>query len=250
MKIAHNILIMRFFIITLSFFLFWNLSVSLLKELSPIPFLKIFSPILFLYFLSGLLLQIKSPIWIFIFYFIPVFLLSAAVLINQKQKEKRVLQELYKFLPSLIAQMKLGFGFLDAYQRSLKNMENKELICKLQDILYTLRFQKHFSHPKKEIKEFVYHINQARLSPQPLKRLNQLHEKIKIEQLFHRKSSKILLQLKLQSGILSFLYFSLLLWTILFSGLKHLLLILLSFFFFFIGLVWIFKTGRKMKWSL
>lgn len=250
MKIAHNILIMRFLIITLNFFLFWNLSFHLLKELSPAPYLKIFSPLLLFYFLIGLFLQIKAPLWIFIFYSIPVFLLSAAIFINQKQQEQKFLLELYKFLPPLIAQMKLGLGFLDAYQQSLKNMENQELIRKLQDILYTLRFQKRFSHPKKEITEFVHHINQARRSSQPLKRLKQLHEKIKIEQLFHRKSSKVLMQLKLQSGILSFLYFSLLLWTVFFSGLKHFHLILLSFFFFFIGLVWIFKTGRKMKWSL
>ena len=87
--------------------------------------------------------------------------------------------------------MKLGFSFLDAYQQSLKNIENQELNCKLQDILDTLRFQKPFSHPKKEITEFVHHLNQAYLSSQSLKRLKQFQEKIKIEQLFHRKASKV-----------------------------------------------------------
>lgn len=250
MKIAH-IFYMNLFVFILIFLICWNLTSNLLKELHPVPHLRVFLYVLFFYFVTVFLLQTKlSPVWIFFFFLVPVFLLSAVILIIQQQKEQKFLQDLYKFLPSLIAQMKLGFSFPDAWQQSLKDIENQELVYKLKDILDTLRFQKPFSHSKKEIMEFVQHINRARLSSQSLKRLKQFHEKIKIEQLFYRKASKVLMQLRLQSGILGLLYLLLLIWTVFSNGWKHLNLILLSFFFFFIGLIWIFKTGRRMKWSL
>ena len=157
---------------------------------------------------------------------------------------------LYKILSPLISQMKLGFGFLDAWKRSVKDVENPLIARQLQEVSDILHFQKPFFHSRKEVKEFVNHLNQARYSSQPLKRLKQLHEKIKIEQVFHRKALRVLMQLRLQSSILSCLYLSVLVWTLLSSGLRHLNLLFSSFLLFSIGLFWIFKTGRRMKWSL
>ena len=240
---------MEFLIVILNFLLFLNLFFTFLKEFPPFPWIKILLFVLPLYFALGFFLQL-NPLFAFGFFSAPLFLLCLSFLIWERRKEKVFLLTLHKILTPLMAQMKLGFGFLEAWERCLKNVENKTISCKLKEISEILRFQKAFSHPEKEVREFVSHLSQARNSPQPLKKLKQLREKIKIEQAFHRKASRVLLQLKLQSSILSVLYLSLLIWTMWSSGLRHLKLIFLSFFFFFLGLFWIFKTGRRMKWSL
>ena len=240
---------MGFVIIVLNFLLFWNISLTFLKEFPPLPWLKTLFYALVFYFITGFLLQ-PNPFPAFIFFSTPLFLLFSGFLIWEKKKDKVFLWSLYKILPPLIAQMKLGFGFLDAWQRCVKEEKNKTIAGKLKEVSEILRFQKPFSHIRKEIKDFVIHLSQARNSPQCLKRLTQLQEKIKVEQFFHRKASRVLLQLKLQSFILSFLYLSLLIWTLWSSGFNYPKLIGLSLFLFSVGLFWIFKTGQKMKWSL
>ena len=241
---------MSFLVLILNFLLFWGFALSFLKEFPHFPYFKALPYALFLYFATGFVLQISEPLGIFVFFASPVFLLFIGFFIWQRNKDKAFVLALYKILPSLISQMKLGFSFLDAWQRSLKDVENRFIARKLQEVSDILRFQRPFLHPQKEVTEFVNHLNQARNSSQSLKRLKQLQEKIKVEQVFYRKSARVLMQLRLQSGVLSFLYLSILIWTVVSSQMKHLDLILLSFFFFSIGLFWIFKTGRRMKWSL
>ena len=46
-------------------------------------------------------------------------------------------------------------------------------------------------------------------SSSPLKKLQHLQRKVKIEQSFHIKSKRALLQIRIQSGILSLFYFGL-----------------------------------------
>lgn len=249
-RILHRNFTMNFALLIFQFLLFWNFSFHILKDLPPYRFPKALPLVLTVYFTGAFLLHSNSPLENFILFLLPVMFLFAGWVVLQKQTARSHLLVLYNMVPSLISQMKLGFSFPDAWERIIKDMENKKETLWLQEVLNTLRFQKSFSCSHKYIKELVEYLNQARLSAQPLKKLKQLNEKIKIERLFYRKAARVLMQLRLQSGILGVLYLAVLIWTINSTGLRHKDLILFSFFLFFIGLFWIFKTGRRMKWSL
>ena len=240
---------MDFLLSTAAAFLSWSVSLSLLKEFPESYGRRLKTP-LPVYFLFSLCLSVESRfISSALFFAAPAGLLAGAAA-RAQNKDKRLLLALYKMLPLIISQMKLGLGFLDAYIKAIKDVKEKEIALKLQDILEALRFQKPFSYPHPEIRGLIQNLSEARNHPQPLRRLLQLKEKIKIEEAFFRKSARVLFQLKLQSAVLSFLYLCLLIWTIRSGGWERPRLILLSFFFFSLGLFWIFKTGRKIKWSL
>ena len=165
--------------------------------------------------------------------------------------EKNLLFQLYSLLAPLESQMKLGLSVINAWQKNVKELKSektKEMVQKITDIL---KFQNEVHHPDKNIENFIKDLMFVHQSSSPLKRLRHLQRKVKVEQSFHIKSKRALLQIRIQSGILSFFYFGLLTWTIVAYGIgQYIHLILISFLFFCIGLLWIFKTGRTMKWSV
>ena len=168
----------------------------------------------------------------------------------RKRKERTFLENLYSLLPPLMAQMKLGLGFMDAWDKSLQTIETSASKMSLLKISEVLRFQKACSHPHPEIRHFLYHLMTARKSAQPLKHLKNLQQKVQVKLLFLRKSRQVLFQLRLQSGVMALLYGGLVFWNLFHYGLKYISLVLFSFLLFFSGLLWIFKTGKTLKWSL
>jgi len=150
----------------------------------------------------------------------------------------------------LESQMKLGLSVINAWQKSLRELTTEKAKDKAKKITDILKFQNEFHSPDKEIENFIKDLITIHQSAQPLQRLKNLQRKLKVEQSFRIKSKRALLQIRIQSGILSFFYFGLLTWTIMAYGNRYIHLILVSFLFFCTGLLWIFKTGRKMKWSV
>ena len=120
----------------------------------------------------------------------------------------------------------------------------------MTEISEILKFQNKFHYPDKEIENFVGDLICIHQSSNPLRRLQHLQRKVRIERDFRAKSRRVLLQVRLQSTILSLFYIGLLVWTFVSYGKQYLNLILISFVLFCIGLIWIFKTGRTMKWSV
>ena len=161
-----------------------------------------------------------------------------------------MLENLYALLPTLMAQMKLGLGFMDAWSKSLQTIEDKVDPSFLRRVSESLRFQKDDSHPHPETRHFLSHLITARKSARPLKQIQHLQQKVQVKQFFHRKSRQVLFQLRLQSSVMALLYSGLVIWNLFHYGLKYISLILLSFLLFFSGLLWIFKTGKTLKWSL
>ena len=204
---------------------------------------------LILYFFSGLIFQKHLPLAAF-FYILPIGIFLGFIFYQQKKRERILLKNLYSLLPTLIAQMKLGLGFMDAWDKSLQTIERKTDQAFLLKISESLRFQKTYSHPHSEIKHFLSHLMTARKSTQALKQVRNLQQKIQVKQLFLRKTRQVLFQLRLQSVVMAVLYSGLVIWNLLHYGLSYISLILLSFLLFFSGLLWIFKTGKTLKWSL
>ena len=235
------------------FFFFW-LCWNLIKEIFLFQLLsfqlkKVLQNILIFYFLLVVLFLKDRPFSI-LFLLLPlVFFLFLFVFLN-KQEERKLLSQLYSFLIPLESQMKLGLSFMNAWQKGVQDLPKAKVKDKLQKITEVLKFQKNFTYRNKDIENFVKDLILIYQSTNPLKRLKQLQRKIKIEQSFHIKSKRTLLQTRIQAGVLSFLYLGLLAWTIFAYGKKYSHLIFLSLIFFSIGFFWILKTGRKMKWSV
>lgn len=245
---------MNFIILCLIFVLNGDFCRKFLKEMekqcvmTPI-FRHILTFFLIWYFLFGLFLQNNLPLVVF-FYTLPTGLFMSLIFYWQKRKERKFLENLYSLLPPLIAQMKLGLGFMDAWNKSLQTFEDPADKAPLLKISETLRFQKAGHHPHPEIRHFLSHLITARKSAQALKQIKNLHQKAQVKLLFLRKSRQILFQLRLQSGVMALLYGGLVFWNLFHYGFKYISLIILSFLLFFSGLLWIFKTGKTLKWSL
>lgn len=203
---------------------------------------------LFYFFL--VILFLKNFHFSFISFLLPLIFLIFLLVFLKKQEEKNLLFQLFSMLIPLESQMKLGLSFINALQKEVKELKSEKIKSKIHKIIEILKFQNKFHHPDKEIKNFIKDLMTVHQSSSPLKKLQHLQRKVKIEQSFHTKSKRALLQIRIQSGILSLFYFGLLVWTFISYGSKYIYLILISFLFFCIGLFWIFKTGRKMKWSV
>ena len=158
--------------------------------------------------------------------------------------------QLCSLLIPLESRMKWGLSFINAWQQGLEDLKSEKIKSKIQKITECLKFQSEFHYPDKEVENFIKDLMSIHRSPNPLKRLQHLQRKVRIEQAFQIKSKRALLQVRIQSGILSLFYFGLLAWTIRAHGSQYTLLITISFLFFCIGLFWIIKTGRTMKWSV
>ena len=192
---------------------------------------RILTFFLIFYFSFGLILQNNPPLAGF-FYVLPTGFL---------------LENLYSLLPTLTAQMKLGLGFMDAWNKSLQTIEDRTDPVFLQKISESLRFQKDNSHPHLEIRHLLSHLMTARKSARPLKQITHLQQKVQVKQFFRRKSQQVLFQLRLQSGVMTLLYSGLVIWNLLHYGLRYISLVLLSFLLFFSGLLWIFKMGKHLQ---
>lgn len=184
------------------------------------------------------------------FFLLPLISLLFLLTFLKKQEEKKLLFQLSSLLIPLESQMKLGLSFINAWQKSLEELKSEKIKSKIRKIAEVLKFQSEFYHPDKEIENFVKDLMIIHQSPDPLKRLQHLKRKIRIEQAFQTKSKRVLLQIRIQSVVMSLFYFGLLAWTIFSYGSRYIYLILLSILFFCIGLFWIFKSGRMMKWSV
>ncbi len=233
---------------------FAGLSHSLIKELLLLKLItesgkKALDSVFPLYFLFVFFYFKDAPFY-FLFLIIPCFLLLFLLYFLKREEEKELLSQLYSLLMPLESQMKLGSSFVNAWQKTLKSLKSektRDIAGKITDVL---KFQNEFCHSDKEVENFTKDLIIVHQSPQPLRRLKHLQRKIKVEQSFQIKSKRALLQIRVQSGLLSLFYFGLLVWTVTAYGSQYIHLILLSFLFFCVGLIWILKAGRRMKWSV
>ena len=231
-------------------FLCWNLMKEIfLLNLIPLNW-KMVLEIFFLFYFLFVFFCFKNFRFSFIFFLLPSVCLLFLFVFLKKQEEKNLLFQLSSLLIPLESQMKLGLSFINAWQKELEELKAGKTKNKIQKITDILKFQNDFHYPDKKIENFIKDLVTIYKSSNPLQRLKHLHRKVKVEHSFQMKSKRTLLQIRIQSGILSFFYFGLLAWTITSYGSRYINLILISFLFFCIGLFWIFKTGRKMKWSV
>jgi len=230
------------------------LNISLIKEMFILKLISLkgrqtLEVLIFIYFLILTFFMKKFNFFI-IFLLFPLFFLLFLFLFLKKREEQDLLFKLYSLLLPLESQMRLGSSFINAWQKSLSELKSEKIKNKAQQITEILKFQKEFHYPDKEVENFIKDLITIHCSSSPLKKLKYLQRKVRIELAFQIKSKRLLIQNRLQSLVLSLFYFAVLFWTVGSYGQQYFQLIVISFFMFLTGLLWIFKIGRSMKWSV
>ena len=235
-------------------FLAW-LSLSLIKEMFFLNLISVrakrgLEASLLFYFLF-VIFYVQQSSFSFIFFLFPFSFVLFLFFFLKRQEEKNLLFQLCSLILPLESGMKSGLSFLNAWQKSLQEVKIKKFKDKLKNFTEVFQYQREFHYPEdKQVEIFIKDLISIYQSSHPLKRLQHLRRKVKIELAFRVKSQRALLQVRCQSGILCFFYIGLLAWTLTAHGKKYISLILSSLLLFTIGLIWILKTGRKMKWSV
>lgn len=238
------------FIAQVMFFLFLN--ISLIKEMVLLNLISLKGKrvLEMIFLLYGLTLFFYFKNFSFFLFLCPLVLLLLLFVFLKNQVDRDFLFQLYSLLLPLESQMKQGSSFINAWQNSLKELKSQKVKLKAQKITKILKFQTDFQYVDRGVETFIKDLRVIYQSASPLKRLKYLQRKVRIELAFQTKSRRLLMQIRIQSCILSLFYFGLLFWTIIAYGTQYLRLIVASFFLFFLGLLWIFKIGRSMKWSV
>lgn len=222
------------------------------KLVSSVSLTKIGTLFLVWMVIGVFLIDVKSIFWLFWIYSPTCLLLFGKVLLR-KHREKQFQKLFLFFLNNILLQMKGGNSFRRAFQ--LANQSNKGIFCeKFKQIYDFVVFSQHInanSHPI-FLKEVIYELKQVDSHPhKAIQRLTNLRRKHLILEKFRQKSGQVLRQIRIQSLILTGLYFALLTFVSVNYGFKkHLLVISLSFLIFVLGLVGVFAFGRKIKWKI
>jgi len=183
--------------------------------------------------------------------YIPIFIFVTAEYFWSYKRLDYFRKQFLFLLDFTVARMKMGNSFREALNQGIESIDPKWV----QDDLKELKDRMIYSQSIKlhQAKEFLFAFKtfkQIDQDPQPLTRLHYIREAMKIEELFRKKSQQALLQIRLQSAIMSILYLGLFIFVIWYHKIQFLTLMLVSLCLFVIGSTLIFILGRNIRWTL
>lgn len=231
----------------------WNIlhNTLFLTFLSPMVWKSwlIFN-VLLVFFLS----RLSFPLLIFqiIALYIPLvltFFSESILLFLWKQQFYRQFE---LFINALIAQIKIGGSFRTSFKIAVSALSQSQFKNYFIEILEMISFSKNL---RKEfcfspLQQMIEELKRADRSPQCLERLENLRHQVRVRALFRKKVQSALLQIRIQSLVLSILYSGLFLFALHKYGLKYLYILLLSLLLFLTGLLILLQCGRRIKWTV
>ncbi len=189
---------------------------------------------------------------------ITVFLVIGALFISLRiclqVLEQKMLNRVHHSLKNVILQMKLGSGFRRSLELSLHYETSHFMRIWLRKIYDNVVFTQHRT-PTFKSQLLLKLISELKLiDKEPnssLQRLENLYLWLKIQSEFRRKSGKVLSQVRIQSILITTIYFALLFFISEFLGYqKAFQFFPVSFSLMSLGVFTVFYLGRRMKWSL
>lgn len=205
--------------------------------------------LLLIYYFFSFIFILHSFFYLFLIPIPFVILLFAAQQIENFY-EQNLLKLIVELISPIYSRMKLRMSFANAWQKSTEEIENKKARSQIEDVSKIFQFNYIPYHYPPRLKIFFQNLLEIRNSSQPLRQLKNFLQKIKLEQEFHNRVSQVLLQVKLQSLILSILYFGLFIFTFFNYGNQYTMLKIISFALFMSGFYWSNRIGRRMSWSV
>ena len=201
----------------------------------------------------GIIFLSPWPLMVFFWLQLPNILLCLSKKWIRMYRETCFRRHFLGFLNKIILQMRSGNSFRQAVVRA--NETNSSFVrTKMDDIMKIVVFSQHSSTvTKSSFVDFI--ISEFKLvdthSHRSLQRLLNLRKKIQIEEEFRHRSGQVLNQIRLQSTVITVLYSALLIFVVVQYGfMKHSGIIYVSTFMFIVGLLFVFKLGRKLKWKV
>ncbi len=176
------------------------------------------------------------------------FLLKS--LLNHRGEQKLMAQFEF-FIRHLIAQIKIGLGFRPAFKSALQFLAPcfqsyfKEI---LESIVFSKKPSKEKSSPI--LRHLTEELKRADSSSRALPILENLRHHLHIRSVFRQKAESALLQVRIQSLVLSLLYTGLIIFVLHKYGLKHIKILSGSLLLFITGLLLLLKCGRKIRWTV
>lgn len=217
---------------------------------SLFPDFAIKSCILIYLILLALLSQ-TTTLWLIIGIHLPIFIFIIAEYTWIRKRKQIFRQKFSSLLEAVITRMKMGHSFRESLKLGIDSIESnpiKEDFKELRDRMIYSQNPGTYT-PKDQL--FVFKIFQnADRDPQPITHLRYIQHTLKVESKFQQKARQALLQIHIQSIILTLLYIALFIFVILFFGTQFLFLLSLSLFLFSIGTMIVFITGKNIKWTL
>ena len=156
------------------------------------------------------------------------------------------------FINTVIAQMKTGSGFRQAFKSAGFCLPNSSFQNHFIEILESIALLKNF---RKEfqfspIQQILEELRQADKSPRSLDHLENLRHQMRVRSHFIRKMKSALLQFRVQSFVLCLLYVLLFIFVLHRHGLEHPKILFLSLCLFVLGLFFLVRCGRRIKWNI
>lgn len=156
------------------------------------------------------------------------------------------------FLNALIAQVKMGESFRSAFKKAIESLSNVQFKNYFMEILETILFSKALRQEFcfSPLQQMIQELKQADRSAQCLGYLENLRHQVRIRSIFRKKVQSALLQIRIQSLVLLFLYSGLFLFVLHKHGLKYIKILFLSFLLFLGGFIILLQCGKKVKWTI
>ncbi len=198
------------------------------------------------------LLKFDQKIIYFLLSIIPIFLINFIKKIMSKYDEKHFHSEFQNFLKAIALSMRVGNSFRYSVTDSYYLLSKKGRL-KIERIMEFVVFTQHKKLDLKSAFEHEIYREFSKIeasSHQSLQRIDLWINNIEKKSDFRHKSVQILYQLYIQAGILSFMFFALLIFVSNNYGLvANIKIIFSSFVLFLFGIFLCFKIGKKIKWS-
>ena len=185
--------------------------------------------------------------------FAPHLLFSLFIAFLKAHRRKKFEERFEETLGLIIMKMKSGKAFRNAFSEVISESprEIQRILIDIRDVVVFSQ-QNNSEHLSRFVQTIILEFIQADLAPHSaLKRLSSFRDRLKIQADFRRKSGQVMQQIRIQSLILSGVYFALFIFVIKSFGFEsNHQMILSSFLFFGIGLLFIFYKGNKIKWTI
>lgn len=169
------------------------------------------------------------------------------------QREIHFCNQWINYLDRMLARIRTG----KTLRTALKMLEEEEegfFRAKLAQIRSYVVFLQHteMKNQRGVLVEIVHELRAIdQQQHQSLTRLKNLRRKLSVEFEFRRRSGQVLYQIRLQAWILTGLYLALLVFVLIRDGTNlDLEWVVLSLFLFGMGLIWLSRMGRGVKWKV
>jgi hypothetical protein len=193
-----------------------------------------------------------SPFLLWNMLFLPIGILFFSRQLVGQIRMRKFRQDFLLLLNHVMLLMKSGRSWMESMELANQSLHPFSQV-KMQELLRAVVFSAQKPIFKEIfLNEIYFELKQIHQSPHmSIRRLQSLRNKLQMQENFRRKSGQALHQVKAQVVLMSFLYFALLIFTVVQFGWRtYRSLYGVSLILFLVGILITYSMGKKIKWSV